>query len=129
MPEPVSVLHRPNTPRAIEVAQLPGRGPTLLCGAGGGNLQVYDVSDSAAPVHRATFETPGRAARVSLSGSLAFVADSAAGVQVVDLSTPAAPKLVGGCRTQRPARDVAAVGSLVFVVTGDGEPRATTETC
>ena len=121
MPEPVSVLHRPDTPRAIEVVKLLGQGMTLLCGAGGGNLQVYDVSDPTAPLHRATFETPGRAAKVSLSGSRAFVADGAAGVQVVDLSTPTAPRLLGGVRTQRPARDVAVAGALVFVVVGDSE--------
>ena len=120
-PEPVSVLHAPGAPRFIEASSgSAGQGPTIVCGAGGGNLQVYDVSDPAAPVRAATFQTPGFAQRVSLDGTLAYVADAGAGVQVVDLSTPSEPRLVGTYRTPRPARDVSVVDSHVFVVVGDG---------
>ena len=119
--EPVSVLHAPSAPRFIEVSSgsAAGQGPTIVCGAGGGNLQVYDVSDPAAPVRAATFETPGVAQRVSLDGTLAYVADARAGVQVVDLSTPSQPRLVGTYRTPRPARDVSVSDSHVFIVVGE----------
>ena len=96
-------------------------GPTLIVGAGGGDLQVYDVSDPAAPRKLSSFETPGRASRVSLDGDYAYIADTEAGVQVVDLSDPANPTLAGSYETPRPARDVSAAGSLVMVVVGDSE--------
>ena len=58
----------------------------LLVGAGRGDLQIYDVSDPAAPKKASSFRTPGRAHRVALDGPLAYVADGAAGIHVVDLS-------------------------------------------
>lgn len=121
MPEPVGVVHAPNAPRDIEVAPGTGARPTLIVGAGGGNVQVYDVSDPSAPARLVTVETPGRASRVSVVGQHVFVADSNAGVQVVDLSTPGTPTLVGSFATPRPVRDVAASASLVFAVVGDSE--------
>lgn len=120
-PEPIGVVHAPAAPRDIEVSVGAGARPTLIVGAGAGDLQVYDVSDPTAPRRIASFATPGRATRVSLDGDLAFVADSGAGVQVVDLSDPANPAAVGSYRTPRPARDVSAAGSLVLAVVGDSE--------
>ena len=121
LPEPVGVVHAPAAPRDIEVSPGAGSRPALIVGAGGGDLQVYDVSDPAAPRKLSSFATPGRAARVSLAGNYAFVADGGAGVQVVDLSDPASPSPAGSFETPRPARDVSAAGSLVLVVVGDSE--------
>jgi hypothetical protein len=69
----------------------------------------------------ATFETPGRAARVAMSGSYVFVADTQAGVTIVDISTPSAPTAAGTFLTDAPARDIAATDTHVFVVVGAGE--------
>ena len=121
MPEPVGVIHAPAAPRDIEVSVGTGSRPTLIVGAGGGDLQVYDVSDPTAPGKLSSFETPGRATRVSLDGHYAFVADTEAGVQVVDLSDPAGPTLAGSYATPRPARDVSSAGPLVLAVVGDSE--------
>ena len=121
LPEPVGVLHAPSAPRDIEISAGAGSRPSLIVGAGGGDLQVYDVSDPAAPRKLSSFETPGRAARVSLAGDYAFVADGVAGVQVVDLSDPANPSPAGSFETPRPARDVSAAGPLVLAVVGDSE--------
>ena len=121
LPEPVGVVHAPAAPRDIEVSVGTDSRPTLIVGAGGGDLQVYDVSDPAAPRKLSSFETPGRASRVSLDGDYAYLADTEAGVQVVDLSDPANPTLAGSYETPRPARDVSAAGSLVMVVVGDSE--------
>ena len=121
LPEPVGLIHAPAAPRDIEVSVGTGSRPTLIIGAGGGDLQVYDVSDPAVPRKLSSFETPGRAVRVSLEGDYAYVADGAAGVQVVDLSDPASPSPAGSFDTPRPARDVSAAGSLVLVVVGDSE--------
>ncbi len=120
-PEPVGVIHAPSAPRDIDVIPGSGQSPTLVVGAGGGDLQVYDVTDPAAPHKLSTFETPGGATRVSVHGDHVYVADSGAGVQVVDLSNPASPTLVATFVTPRPARDIATNGSLVLVVVGDSE--------
>ena len=69
----------------------------------------------------ATFETPGRAARVAMLGSYVFVADTDAGISVVDISTPAAPAAMGTFQTDAPARDIAVTDTHVFVVVGAGE--------
>lgn len=121
MPEPVGVVHAPAAPADIEVSVGTGGRPTLIVGAGGGDVQVYDVSDPSAPVRLASFETPGRAVSVSLDGDLAYVADTQEGVQVVDLSDPANPVAAGAFATPRPARDIAAHNGLVLVVVGDSE--------
>jgi len=118
--EPVGELQGPSPPqRSTEVFDLSG-GRRILCGVGGGELQVYDVTDPAAPVKTAAFDTPGRALGVAIDGNLAYVADGQAGLQVVDLSTPSAPRVVGGFETERPARDVAVGDSVVLVVVGEG---------
>ena len=121
MPEPIGVIHAPAAPRDIEVSVGTDSRPTLIVGAGGGDLQIYNVSDPAAPTKLSSFETAGRATRVSLDGDYAFVADTEAGVQVVDLSDPANPVSAGSFETPRPARDVSAAGSLVLAVVGDSE--------
>ena len=119
-PEPVAVLHGPNAPRFIEAVAVEG-GPTLVAGAGGGNLQVYDVTDSTAPVRAPSFETPGRVARIAFVGSTAFVADGPAGFHLVDLADPSSPTLVASHSTARAVWDIAATDTHVFIVTGDSE--------
>jgi hypothetical protein len=120
-PEPVGVLHAPAAPRAIEVQREEGEPSGILAGGGGGQLQIYDASDPTTPVRAATFETPGGAARVAMSGAYVFVADTRAGITIVDISTPSAPRAAGAFRTGAPARDIAATDSHVFVVVGAGE--------
>ena len=120
-PEPVGVVHAPASPRDIEVVPGSAGAPTLVVGAGGGNVQVYDVSNPEAPRKLSTFETPGRATRVSVDGLYVFVADSESGIHVVDLSDPSMPMSAGSFSTPGPARDISVDGSLVFVVVGESE--------
>jgi hypothetical protein len=120
-PEPVGVLNAPASPRFIEVAREVGEPSGILAGAGGGQLQIYDATDPANPIKAATFETPGRAVRVAMTGSLVYVADTEAGITIVDISTPSAPKAVGSFTTDAPSRDIAATDTHVFVVVGAGE--------
>jgi len=120
-PEPVGVLHAPGAPRAIEVQREEGEPSGILAGAGGGHLQIYDASDPSNPVRAATVETPGRAARVAMSGAHVFVADGEAGILIVDISTPSDPAPVATLQTDEPARDIAATSTHVFVVVGAGE--------
>ncbi|MEE8130259.1 MAG: hypothetical protein V3T48_08235 [Vicinamibacterales bacterium] len=121
--EPVGILHAPSAPqRSLEVFDLPGTpGARILCGVGAGGVQIYDVSDPAAPMKLVSYDTPGQAGGLTIDGSLAYVADGSAGLQVLDLSTPSAPTVVAGFRTERPARDVAVAGSIVIMVVGDSE--------
>ena len=119
--EPASALQSANG-RALGVSEAPGANiANIVCVAGGAALQVFDVTRPAAPVLTATYRTPGRPQRLSLQGSLAYVADGPSGLQVVDLSTPSTPRLVGAHATSAPARDVAIASSLVLVVVGNEE--------
>lgn len=120
-PDPVGVVHAPAAPRDIEVVPGDASHPTLIVGAGGGNVQIYDVSNPESPMKIATFETPGRATRVSVDDHHAYVADSASGVRIIGLTNPSTPESVGMFITPRPARDVSADGALVLVVVGDSE--------
>jgi hypothetical protein len=132
--EPVSALQSvTGSTFQLEVLQTFSQGPTfavLMTGVpmSGAWLQLYDVSNPEAPVHAATYRTPGGGGwvpggggRLSLKGTLAYVADGKEGLQVVDLSTPSAPRIVGSYETSAPARDVAVADSLVFVVVGNQE--------
>lgn len=121
--EPVGILHAPAAPqRSLQVFTLSGgNGERILLGAGAAGLQVFDVSDPAAPTKLVAFDTPGQTQSLVVKGDLAYVADGQAGLQIVDLSNPSAPRVVGGFETERPARDVAVAGSLVLVVVGEGD--------
>ena len=119
--DPVGILHSPSSPqRSLEILDLPG-GVRILCGVGGGGVQVYDVTDPTAPTKVLTFETSGQANGLSIEGSLVYVANGSAGLQVLDLSSPTSPRIVAEFPTDRPVRDVAVSGSLVVLVVGDGE--------
>jgi hypothetical protein len=81
----------------------------------GSGLQVIDISDPTTPVLLGTYNTPGYAAGVAVSGDYAFVADDASGLQVIDISDPSTPTLLGNYDTPNIARDVTISGNCVFV--------------
>ena len=83
-----------------------------------GTLQLYDVSDPAAPALITTFPTPGNAQRAEIIETLAYVADGPTGLSVVDLSDPASPEVVGTYQTRNSARDVAVADTAVLVLDG-----------
>ena len=118
--EPVSIVQSANAPSFIELSDS-STSPRLACLVGAGLLQIYDVTNPAAPVKVGSLRTPGRPLRASLKGKLAYVADGPEGLQVVDLSKPAMPAIVGGYKTAAPARDVAVAASHVFLVLGGRE--------
>ena len=122
-PEPIGMVQSARSPSSVEApAPSGGDAPDVVCMVGGGLLQVYDVSNPSAPVNTADFPTPGgRPLRVTVRGSLAYVADGPAGLQVVDLSTPSAPAIVATYATPKPARDIAVSDSYVFVAVGERE--------
>ena len=120
-PDPIGILHSPASPRFIEVQREVGEPSGILAGAGGGHLQVYDATNPTTPVKAATFETPGRAARVAMSGNYVFIADTEAGIHIVDISSPSRPLSAGMFSTNAPTRDIAATETFVYAVVGAGE--------
>ena len=114
--EPMAALQSADGPRMVEVADTPAGALAVLLGHGA--LQVYDLATPAAPVHRATYATPGDALRVALDGALAYVADGPQGLLVVDLTDPGAPRVAGRHDPLQPTRDVAVSGDLVLLATG-----------
>lgn len=118
--EPVGSVQSGTNLRMLDVFDqaTPGQ-PLLAVLAGGGALQVYDVSKPQAPVKLSTLRTPGTALRVALRGTRAYVADGPAGVQVVDLSNPASPTILASHATPSPTRDVAVGGGVVVAATTD----------
>jgi hypothetical protein len=117
----VGTAQSASAPAFIEVADTPAGSPKLAYLVGGGMLQIYDVSDPAAPAKVSTLRIPGRPTRAAVKGTMAYVVSGAEGIQIVDLSTPATPKIVGSFKTPSPARDVAVSDSLVFAAVGAAE--------
>ena len=132
--EPVGSLQSASAPRHVEIIEAQ---PDIAVLVGGvpydplrvlrqqqtaddprGTLQLYDVSDPAAPDLINTFPTPGDAQRAEFDGSLAYVADGPAGLSVVDLSSASSPRVVGTYQTRRSARDVAVADTAVLVLDG-----------
>ena len=89
----------------------------LACVPGRGGLQVFDVSNPAAPVLAATLKTPGTPLRVTIQDKRAYLADGREGLQVVDLSDSSKPVIIGTYKTASPARDVAVGEGFVLVTT------------
>lgn len=81
-------------------------------------LGVVDVANPAAPVPRATVDTPGAALRVEVSGGYAFVADYTGDLQVASLADPDAPVLVASMSKPGYALDIAVQGSYAYLVDG-----------
>ncbi len=87
-------------------------------------LHIIDVTNPTNPIEVGSIDTPGSAETVSVSGSLAFVADGAtpvanASLRVIDVSDPAHPTLVGSYELPGTTiSDVYASGDTVFVAGG-----------
>lgn len=126
-PKEVSSQQSAHSPLIIAIApegSTAANGPKLACLVGGrrqigSRLQVYDISDPAAPVRVATYKTPGSALRVAVHGSHAYVADGPEGLQIVDLSRPSTPTIAEFYKTPGSARDVAVTEAMVLVVSGE----------
>ncbi len=67
------------------------------------------------PTLAGSYDTPGKAYGVFVSGSYTYVADDVSGLQVINVSSPASPTLVGTYDTQGEAWDVYVAGSYAYV--------------
>ncbi|MCX6679553.1 MAG: hypothetical protein NTX42_04190 [Methanothrix sp.] len=66
-----------------------------------------------------SYNTPGFATGVALSGSYAYVADCDSGLKIIDVSNPTSPLLKGSYDTPGYAYGVALSGSYAYVADGD----------
>ena len=89
-PSPVTILNTDFYPNRMAAA-----GNRLFVAAGEAGLAVLDFQDPAGLTVTSMLDTPGLAVDVSVSGTLALIADETAGLQVADVSNPAQPRLVG----------------------------------
>jgi hypothetical protein len=62
-----------------------------------------------------SYNTPGEAIGVVVSGSLAYVADEGGGFRIIDVSNPAAPQQRGALQTAGVAQDVAVSGNYAYL--------------
>ena len=67
------------------------------------------------PTLAGSYDTPGSAYDVAVSGDHAFVADYGSGLQVIDISDPTSPALLGSYDTPGTALRVAVTGDYAFV--------------
>ena len=62
-----------------------------------------------------SFDTPGFAVGVAVSGSYAYVADETGGLRIINIANPALPSEVGFCETPGSSYGVAVTGSYAYV--------------
>jgi len=67
---------------------------------------------------RGSYNTPGEAYGVFVSGDLAYVADAGSGLQIIDVSNPPSPTFRGSYDTR--AYGVFVSGSLAYLTKKDG---------
>ena len=141
--DPIASVQSATAPQLLEIAEVgPSRTPLALLGGNeqydtnrtqtlpfgsrprSGSLQVYDLTNPSAPEFKRAYPTAGGGRKISVKGSLVYIADGADGVRVLDFSDPANAKQVAAYKTPKAARDVATTDSLVVVVIGGGGVRA-----
>ena len=91
----------------------------LYIADGTAGIEIWDASNPSLPTIVGSYDTPGIAYGVAVSGSCAYVADWNSGLRVIDVSTPSNPTEVGYCDTPGHALDVAVSGSCAYVADED----------
>src|SRR5438552_3250638 len=76
-----------------------------------GKLQIFPFR----PTLLGSYDTPGNAYDVALSGTVAYVADGLSGIRIVDVSNPASPILLGSFDTPGDAVGIAVAGTRCYV--------------
>jgi hypothetical protein len=78
---------------------------------GNSGLLIFNLSNPASPTLLGSYNTPGSANGVAVSGTIAYVADYALGLQIIDVSNPGESHLdwdlrhAGSCRQRRRVGD------------------------
>jgi hypothetical protein len=79
-----------------------------------GKLQLFPF----VPTLLGSYDTPGLATGVVISGTLAYVADGSTGLQIIDVNNPASPMLSGTYDTPGSAAGVVVSGTSAYVADG-----------
>ncbi|MEK6702636.1 MAG: beta-propeller fold lactonase family protein, partial [Planctomycetota bacterium] len=83
-------------------------------------LQVFNISNPAAPTLTGSVATESNPQSVAVSGSFVYVVDySSFTLQIFSISNPAAPTLAGSIATEYSPISVAVSGSFAYVVNSD----------
>ncbi len=93
-------------------------GSTALVTSWDAGLEVFDVTDPAAPTAVTLLPLPGPARHIQRVDDLAFIACD--GLCVVDVSLPYQPRVVGNLGTSDGPISVTVAGDLALVPTADG---------
>lgn len=91
-----------------------------VAAAGTAGLWVIDISNLAAPTIVGTWDSPGTAYAVALSGSTAFIADGIGDLQIVSLANPTAPTFLANLSTSGVMRDVGVKEEYVYLANQQG---------
>ena len=78
-------------------------------------VDILKVDDPATSSLIGTYDTPGEALDVAISGTVAYVADNTSGLQIIDISNPSSPSSLGAYDTPVQARAVAISGTVAYV--------------
>jgi hypothetical protein len=89
-------------------------------------LKIIDVSNPASPTLLGTFDTPGYAYGIAITGTTAYVGDWGGGLRIIDVSNPASPASLGSYNNSGTATvwGVAVSGSVVWLVDSSTGARA-----
>jgi hypothetical protein len=112
-PQPMGFVSIPGFANNVDVS-----GNMAYVAAGSAGLVLVNISNRAAPLVIATFDTPGNANDVQVLGNLAYVADGASGLRIIDVTNPAAPVTVGVFDTVGDAWDVVVSNRRAYVADG-----------
>jgi hypothetical protein len=82
------------------------------------NIPTWLTSSNPNPTFKGSYDTPGFAHGVALSGNYAYVADYTSGLQVIDISDPSNPTFKGSYDTPGSAREVAVSFNYAYVSDG-----------
>jgi hypothetical protein len=78
-------------------------------------LSIIEISDPTSPALIGTYDTPGLAQNVLVSGNYAYIADGDTGLEIVDISTPSNPMPAGSYNTPGSAHDIYISGDYIYV--------------
>jgi hypothetical protein len=81
----------------------------------GGGLEIFDISDTTAPVSVSFTPLPGFARDIVLWSNFAYIAADTAGLRVFDISNPSAPVEVGYYNTPGKAWGLTADENIIYL--------------
>jgi hypothetical protein len=82
------------------------------------NIPTWLISSNLNPTLVGSYNTPGYAEKVVISGNYAYIADADSGLQIIDITNPSNPTFKGSYNTPCPAFEVVLSGNYAYVASG-----------